>query len=248
MNYIVKALPKVTSIRGMFANCSKLTSLSPLVDKTTSVVDEIYYYENNTPTNRVSISSSSIRNITDMSYMFSNCDSICIGNNNNDTNFEGNTIIKFISSITKYNKIINMESMFENCTQFIIRKNSGITIGAPEVNLTSFVVDNVTDMSNMFKNCFTISSIGVGTVPPPNQVLDISGWNTSNVKNFSNMFYGDKYLTKITGTIDMKSCTSYDNMFYNCTKLRGVQINNPPPGVTAISGIGGLAAGKYEIV
>lgn len=62
------------------------------------------------------------------------------------------------------------------------------------------------------------------------------------------MFYGDKYLTKITGTIDMKSCTSYDNMFYNCSKLRGVQIKNPPPGVTVTSGIGGLAAGKYEIV
>lgn len=103
-------------------------------------------------------------------------------------------------------------------------------------------------MSNMFKNCFTIFSIGVGTVSSSYQVLDISGWNTSNVKNFSNMFYGDKYLTKITGTIDMKSCTSYDNMFYNCSKLRGVQIKNPPPGVTVTSGIGGLAAGKYEIV
>ena len=142
----------------MFANCSKLTSLSPLVNITG---DEIYCYENNTPTNRVSlsISISSIRNITDMSYMFSNCDSICICSNNAyANNFGGKAIVKFISSITKYNKIINMESMFENCTQFIIGKNSGsgLTIGIPEVNLTSFVVDNVTDMSNMFKNCFTI--------------------------------------------------------------------------------------------
>ena len=122
INYIAKALPKVTSIRGMFANCSKLTSLSPLVNITG---DEIYCYENNTPTNRVSlsISISSIRNITDMSYMFSNCDSICICSNNAyANNFGGKAIVKFISSITKYNKIINMESMFENCTQFIIEK------------------------------------------------------------------------------------------------------------------------------
>ena len=241
MNYIAKALPKVTSIRGMFANCSKLTSLSPLVNVTG---DEI-----NTPASGVglSISSSSIRNITDMSYMFSNCDSICISSNSTVSTIpEVPIIVGFISSITKYNKIINMKSMFENCTQFFIRK-SGTAIGIPNVNLTSFVVDNVTDMSNMFKNCFTIFSIA-GSISSSNKLLNISGWNTSNVKNFSNMFYGDKYLTTIKGVIDMKSCTSYDNMFYNCTSLTGVKIKNPPSGVTATSGIGGLAAGKYEIV
>ena len=46
----------------------------------------------------------------------------------------------------------------------------------------------------------------------------------------------------------MKSCISYDDMFYHCTKLTGVKIKNPPSGITATSGIGGLDAGKYEIV
>ena len=46
----------------------------------------------------------------------------------------------------------------------------------------------------------------------------------------------------------MKSCTSCNNMFHNCPNLTGVKIKNPPSGITATSGIGGLAAGKYEIV
>ena len=46
----------------------------------------------------------------------------------------------------------------------------------------------------------------------------------------------------------MKSCNSHINMFFGCTKLAGVKIKNPPSGITATSGIGGLTAGKYEIV
>ena len=46
----------------------------------------------------------------------------------------------------------------------------------------------------------------------------------------------------------MKSCTKHDGMFMACPKLTGVKIKNPPSGITATSGIGGLAAGKYEIV
>ena len=62
------------------------------------------------------------------------------------------------------------------------------------------------------------------------------------------MFNSCYALRTIKGVIDMKSCISYYNMFYGCNKLTGVKIKNPPSGITATSGIGGLEAGKYEIV
>ena len=91
-------------------------------------------------------------------------------------------------------------------------------------------------MNNMFEYCHSLTT------------LDVSKWDTSNVTDMSYMFYDCSNLTTITGVIDMKSCTSYHNMFTGCTKLTGVKIKNPPSGITATSGIGGLAAGKYEIV
>ena len=78
--------------------------------------------------------------------------------------------------------------------------------------------------------------------------LDLSNWDTSKVTDMSHMFEDCTSLTTIRGIIDMKSCTSYGYMFSGCTNLTGVKIKNPPSGITATSGIGGLAAGKYEIV
>ena len=88
----------------------------------------------------------------------------------------------------------------------------------------------------MFQSCSALTT------------LDISNWDTSKVTDMSIMFSSCRSLTTIKGIIDMKSCTSYDDMFYGCYKLTGVKIKNPPSGITATSGIGGLAAGKYEIV
>ena len=120
--------------------------------------------------------------------------------------------------------ITNMDGMFSSC-------NALTTL-----DVSKWDTSKVTDMSYMFWHCNALTT------------LDISNWDTSKVGSMQYMFNRCYALTKITGIIDMKSCTSYDNMFYNCTKLTGVKIKNPPSGITATSGIGGLAAGKYEIV
>ena len=104
------------------------------------------------------------------------------------------------------------------------------------IDSTGWDVSNIKNMASMFGNCKSLT------------ILDVSKWDTSNVTNMSGMFYNCTSLTTITGIIDMKSCTNYSNMFSNCSKLTGVKIKNPPSGITATSGIGGLAAGKYTIV
>ena len=120
--------------------------------------------------------------------------------------------------------IENMNSMFSNC-------NALTTL-----DISKFNTSKVTDMRYMFSWCYELTT------------LDVSKWDTSKVTNMGEMFADCDELTTITGVIDMKSCTSYVGMFNNCFKLTGVKINNPPSGVTATSGIGGLKAGQYEIV
>ena len=104
------------------------------------------------------------------------------------------------------------------------------------LDVSNWNTSNVTNMYAMFNDCNSLTT------------LDVSNWDTSNVTDMRHMFAGCTLLTTIKGVIDMKSCTSYDSMFDGCYNLSGVKIKNPPSGITATSGIGGLKAGKYEIV
>ena len=110
------------------------------------------------------------------------------------------------------------------------------------VDTTGWDTSNVTNMRNMFWNCNALTNLDVSKFNTSNvynmyymfygcnslTTLDISNWDTSNVGDMSYMFDYCNSLTTIKGVIDMKYCTSYDNMFYNCTKLTGVKIKNLP--------------------
>ena len=144
----------------------------------------------------------------------------------------------------------NMEEMFAECTalttldvsNFDTSKVTGMSSmfhycgSLTALDVSKWDTSKVTDMSYMFDSCSSLTT------------LDVSKWDTSNVTDMSHMFNMCDKLTTITGVIDMKSCTSYRHMFNTCNNLTGVKIKNPPSGITATSGIGDLAAGKYEIV
>ena len=88
-------------------------------------------------------------------------------------------------------------------------------------------------MKWMFYNCNLLTS------------LDLSNFDTSKVTDMSNMFSGCRSLEHIEGIIDMKSCTIYISMFYNCPKLSGVKIKNPPDDFESKTH---LNSSQYEIV
>ena len=116
-------------------------------------------------------------------------------------------------------EVTDMSSMFWFCSDLT------------SLDLSNFDTSNVTDMSDMFVG-------GVFTS------LDLSNFNTSNVTNMSAMFDACEYLTNIKGIIDMKSCKDYNDMFYNCPKIKGVKIKNPPAGFDGA----GLSKSQYTIV
>ena len=102
--------------------------------------------------------------------------------------------------VTNFNtaNVTNMSSMFQSCS---IRSS---------LDLTSFNTANVTDMSSMFKYSDITS-------------LDLTSFNTANVTDMSSMFEHCRHLKSIfvSDKFVTNQITNGDNMFNDCTNLRG---------------------------
>ena len=116
-----------------------------------------------------------IKNITDISFMFSYCDNLLEISNFDTKNivnmeclFSGCARMPNLPDISKWNtsNVTNMSSLFSKC--------SSIT-KFPDIS--NWDTSNVKNMSYMFSECSTIE-----TFP------DISKWDTSNVMNMSHIF------------------------------------------------------------
>ncbi len=74
--------------------------------------------------------------------------------------------------------------------------------------------DEVTDTSNMFSNCESLTSI------------DLSNFNTSNVTNMGNMFYFCKSLTSLDlSNFETSNVTDMQNMFVFCSSLTDLDLS-----------------------
>ena len=93
--------------------------------------------------------------------------------------------------------VTDMSSMFYNCS------------GLKALKLSKFNTSSVTDMSYMFYNCSRLTE------------LNVSNFNTSAATDMRKMFSGCSSLKTIFNT-DTWRCDNSQNMFYDCTQLKGV--------------------------
>ena len=146
-------------------------------------------------------------------------------------------------------EVTSMSKMFYRC------------FNLTSIDLSNFDTSKVTDMSLMIGECHILTSVdlsgfntfkvdsmmGMFAICDKLTTLDLSSFDTSNVTDMAYMFSDCTMLTTIKGIIDMKSCYYYDhyeNMFYNCSKLKGVKIKNPPDDFDGA----GLSSSQYTIV
>ena len=259
--------------------CGALTSIDTTGWDTSNVTNMSYMFYGCYNLTNLDVSKWNTSNVNDMSYMFAHCrslpeETILDVFNNWDTSNVTNMSYMFwkgprclssaslLSNLSNWDtsNVTNMSSMFSfwalsgtvdvsNLDTSNVTNMSnmfGYNKGLSSLDASNWDTSKVTNMNSMFWYCDTL------------ETLDISNWDTSNVTDMSGMFYLTDVneipeygapLKTIKGVIDMKSCTSYNSMFWGCTNLTSpVKIKNPPPGITATSGISGLAAGKYEIV
>ena len=79
----------------------------------------------------------------------------------------------------------------------------------------NFNTENVTDMSFMFYDCSSLTS------------LDLSRFNTSNVRSMSGMFDGCNNLTSLNlSSFNTSNVRSMGGMFYGCNNLTSLDLSN----------------------
>ena len=188
---------KVTSMDGMFSNCTNLTSI-PLLD-TSNITDmSMMFYE---CSNLTSIPQLDTSNVTNMSSMFSNCSKLITIpqlDTYNVTNM--NNMFNFCSKLTDIQKldtsnVTTMSSMFSNCSNLI--------------TIPKLDTSNVTDMGGMFASCSNLT-----TIPQ----LD-----TSKVTNMVIMFISCSKLN-IIPQLDVSKVSNMNSMFIGCIELKEIHM------------------------
>jgi uncharacterized repeat protein (TIGR02543 family) len=165
---------QVTSMQGMFSDCTMLTSLDVSSFDTTNVTNMANMFYNCYNLTSLNISGFDTSNVTDVSGMFQGC--------------SGLTSLNVSGFVTE--NVTNMDNMFTEC------------YGLESLNVSSFNTENVTSMVSMFEYCAGLTSLDVSGFDTSNvtdmsymfnectnlTLLNLSGWNTGNVTNMSKMF------------------------------------------------------------
>ena len=133
------------------------------------------------------ISKWNVEKVTDMSYMFYNCESL-----------------KSLPDISKWNvdKVTNMSHMFSNCESLQ---------NLPDIYFWNTI--NVTNMSDIFSNCKLLRSLP-----------DISNWDISKVTNLSYMLFNCESLKSLPDISNWKTSkvSNMSYMFFNCKSLESL--------------------------
>ena len=150
--------------------------------------------------------------VTDMSYMFSSCDSL--------------TALDLRNFDTSH--VTNMASMFSTC--FSLR----------DLDISSFDTSLVTDMSYMFTGlCLTdldVSNFDTSSVTDMSLMfhacigltdLDIGNFGTSHVTDMEGMFYNCTSLASLAvDSFDTSLVTDMSYMFYGCDSLTNLDLSS----------------------
>ena len=177
-------------------------------------------------------------NVTDMSYMFSDCTTlksldVSGFKTSNVTSMRGmfNRCISLTSldvSGFKTDKVTDMVFMFDNC--------SSLT----SLDVSGFKNDKVTDMTYMFSGCTSLKSLDVSGFKTDNVTkmfcmfsdcsgltsLDVSGFKTGNVTDMYGMFSGCSGLTSLdVSGFKTDNVTLMGFMFSNCSGLTSIDVS-----------------------
>ena len=186
VNFLSEVKP--TSCQFWFCNCTKLAKIENIESLNTSKV-------------------------TNMSYMFSYCNSLTsLDLSNFDTS-----------------KVTGMDSMFSGCSgltsldvsNFDTSKVAGMFCmflgcsGLTSLDVSNFDTSKVISMGCIFQNCSGLTS------------LDLSNFDTSKVTNMSNMFFGCSGLVSLdVSNFDTSKVTDMCGMFSSCSGLASLDVSN----------------------
>ncbi len=152
-------------------------------------------------------------NVTDMSYMFSEC-----------IKLKKMNVGHFDTS-----RVENMKSMFSSCMEL------------EEADVSSFDTSNVTNMSNMFTSCYKLKKVDAGSFDTSKvtdmtwifarckslEEVNVSSFDTSQLISTGEMFSECESLKKLdVSNFDTSQVQYMGFMFYNCKSLEELDVSN----------------------
>ncbi len=242
----------VTNIAGMFKWCYYLKSLDLSGWDTSNVTNmsETFHMTHSAFVNNhlqsLNIKGWNTSKVTNMSYMFGHC--------NNLTELD-------VSSFDTRN-VTNMSKMFSDCgglksldlSSFDVSRVTDMNgmfdmyyTGAYSLKsidgISGWNVSSVKNMGAMFRNCFALQNLDIGSWDVRNvtsmsymfngckalQNLDIGSWrwNANEIKSISNMFSGCAALKTLDiGSWDVREVTNMESVFNGCTALQNLNIGS----------------------
>ena len=152
-------------------------------------------------------------NVTDMSYMFSDCSALtALDLSNFDTSkvtnmngmFSGCSLLTTLNvSNFDTSEVTSMVAMFYNCRSLTT------------LDVSNFNTSKVTGMSSMFEYCSLLTS------------LDLSSFDTSKVTSMVVMFYNCRSLTTLNiSNFNTGNVTDMSSMFEYCSSLTSLDVSN----------------------
>ena len=200
---------KITNMRGMFINCSSLTTLDLSSLNTSNVTTMAQMFQGCSNLESLNISFENTGEVITMQNMFGDCSKLKNLNLSNFNTaklevmsnlFSGCSNLESLDiSFENTGKVIYMQNVFEGCSKL------------KSLDLSSFNTENVTHMSGMFSECSSLTD------------LDLSNFMTNKVEDMSNMFNNCSSLATIyvSSLWNTEAVTESTDMFSGCTSLVG---------------------------
>ena len=111
--------------------------------------------------------------------------------------------------------VVKVDISFQQTGNFPGNAINFIPSSTVEASFKGSNTTNVTNISYMFYNCISLTS------------LDISGWNASNVTNMNNMFRHCSNLTSLNlSNFNTSNVTNMGGMFFDCTSLTSLDVSD----------------------
>ena len=243
---------KIKDCSYMFRNCENIIRLDLSSFDSSDVNNMHYMFGKCHNLQEVVLSNLVADNITDMSYMFNRCfslEKVVFPPSFNTSNVKKmESMFTFCQNLTeihfsdnfKTNNVKSMSGMFKNCYKL------------KEIDLRNFTTQNLLDMGNMFEGCVNLEKILISKEFRTSLVsimsylfyscinlkeinngsknlneIDLSFFNTENVKLFDHMFSGCSQLKNLDlKSFKVKEPVNLAYMFDNCSNLESLNISN----------------------
>ncbi len=233
---------EVTTMKSMFYECKLLTELDLSGFNTSKVTDMSHMFRLCRTLNTLNMDGFDTSNVTDMSSMFRECDALIeLDLSKFDATsvtdianmFYGCSALKTLNmSGFKAPNLETMESLFQGCSALEEINMSGFNTGnvtslsgiiytprnsfLREIDLRGMEAPELTDMSDMFRNCTSLKT------------ADLGGINAPKLTDMSNLFGGKKISSSLEtadlGGINAPSLNKMNSMFQNCSALTSLNL------------------------